>query len=281
MPVFRQKEGLTLNYEFDDYTDPWRKRPFLLLQHGNGRSAQFWYRWVPYLARHYRIIRPDVRGLGRSTNQLDLETDLTLDHLVQDLLAVLDHAGAREVHFCGESMGGILGLAMAARHANRVRTLTLVSTPVFIEEQMKERYSLGHGSRTQAMEKMGIRKWVAETTRVTRLPDDDEPGLFEWYVDEFAKGDSDVQVAMSKLVNQANAQDFLTQIKAPVLGLYPTGGQITSDVQEQLLRDGLKDLEIVHLPTGYHMVQLLFPKACTKALKAFCGRHDDDVVVDQ
>jgi 3-oxoadipate enol-lactonase len=281
VPVFRQKEGLTLNYEFDDYTDPWRKRPFLLLQHGNGRSAQFWYRWVPYLARHYRIIRPDVRGLGRSTNQLDLETDLTLDHLVQDLLAVLDHAGAREVHFCGESMGGILGLAMAARHANRVRTLTLVSTPVFIEEQMKERYSLGHGSRTQAMEKMGIRKWVAETTRVTRLPDDDEPGLFEWYVDEFAKGDSDVQVAMSKLVNQANAQDFLTQIKAPVLGLYPTGGQITSDVQEQLLRDGLKDLEIVHLPTGYHMVQLLFPKACTKALKAFCGRHDDDVVVDQ
>ncbi|MGY8959718.1 MAG: alpha/beta fold hydrolase [Alphaproteobacteria bacterium] len=141
MPVFRQKEGLTLNYEFDDYTDPWRKRPFLLLQHGNGRSAQFWYRWVPYLARHYRIIRPDIRGLGRSTNQLDLETDLTLDLLVQDLLAVLDHAGAREVHFCGESMGGILGLAMAARHSNRVRTLTLVSTPVFIEEQIKERYS--------------------------------------------------------------------------------------------------------------------------------------------
>jgi 3-oxoadipate enol-lactonase len=273
MPIFLRTPHLTLSYAFDDFTDPWDERPFLLLQHGNGRNGGFWYRWIPCLARRFRIIRPDMRGLGQSVGALDLGRDITLEALIGDLLAVLDHAGADRVHFCGESMGGILGLVLAAQHPARVQTLTLVSTPVFIEEQMKTRYSLGHGSRTEAMEAMGIREWVAATTRVTRLPADEEPGLFNWYVDEFAKGDPAVQVAMSHLVNGANAADFLPKVKQPVLGLYPTAGQITSAAQEALLQEKLPQLEMLHLPTGYHMVQLLFPELCTKALTAFCEAH--------
>lgn len=281
MPPVERSTDLTLNYELDDFTDPWEERPFLVLQHGNGRSARFWYRWVPHLARHFRIIRPDMRGLGLSRGKLDPARDISLDLLVEDLLAVLDHAGAENVHFCGESMGGILGLALAARHADRIRTLTLVSTPVFIEQQMKERYSLGRGSRIEAMQEMGIREWVAATTRGTRLPADTEPGLFDWYVDEFCKGDSEIQIAMSRVVNEANAQGFLADIACPVLGLYPTGGHITSSNQEQLLRDGLKSFDLRHLPTGYHMVQLLYPKTCAETLIAFCGRHDGTSVVDR
>jgi len=247
MPVFELRPDLQLHYDFDDFTDPWEQRPFLVLQHGNGRSSRFWYRWVPYLARHFRIIRPDMRGLGRSTGELDLDSDFTLENLLSDLVAVLDHAGARTVHFCGESMGGILGMAFAAQYPERIRSLTLVSTPVFIEQQMKDRYSLGHGSRVEAMQELGIKEWVAATTRTTRLPAEEQ-----------------------------NAQQLLPQIEQPVLGLYPTEGQITSNAQEQLLREGLKNFEIVHLPTRYHMVQLLFPKECTDALIAFCNRVGDD-----
>ncbi|MEM8974722.1 MAG: alpha/beta hydrolase [Pseudomonadota bacterium] len=274
MPKFKVRSGFQISYELDDFTDPWEKRPILVLQHGNGRSANFWYRWIPYLARFYRIIRPDMRGLGKSRGNWNLDQDFTLDRLLEDLIAVLDHAGADTVHFCGESMGGILGLATSARHPERVRTLTLVSTPVYIEEQMKERYALGKGSRIEAMQEMGIRSWVAATTRSTRIPADDEPELFAWYVDEFAKGDPQIQIAMSKLVSQANAHELLAQVNVPVLGLYPTKGQITSDTQESMLKDGLKHFELVHLPTGYHMVQLLYPEACTDALISFCSHHD-------
>ena len=281
MPSFQRTPDLTLHYELDDFTDPWSKAPFLLLQHGNGRSSRFWYRWVPYLARFYKLIRPDMRGLGRSTGRLDLAADFTLDALVGDLAAVLDHAGAAKVHYCGESMGGILGLALAARRPARIATLTLVATPVFIEDAVKQTYALGQGSRVEAMEKLGIRAWVEATTRATRLPADQEPGLFEWYVDEFAKGDPAVQVAMSKLVNAANAVSLLPAVKAPVLGLYPTSGQITSDAQEQLLRGGLARFELIHLPTSYHMVQLLCPATCAGHVARFCARHDGRVITDQ
>lgn len=274
MPRLLRPSEIGVHYEIDDFTDPWTNRPYLLLQHGNGRSGQFWYRWVPYLSRFFKVLRPDTRGLGKSAGPLDLERDVSLDALVDDLTALLDHLGAETVHFCGESMGGILGLALAARNPARVRTLTLVGTPVFIEEAMKQRYAMGHGSRTDAMQEMGIRNWVVATTRGTRLPADQEPGLFQWYVDEFVKGDADVQVAMSTLVNSANASGFLQQVTCPVLGLYPTAGQITSDSQEKMLRDGLANFKLVHLPTNFHMVQLLYPKTCAQHVLKFCAEHD-------
>ena len=209
-----------------------------------------------------------------SVGQLDLNEDITLDSLIGDLLAILGHAGADRFHYCGESMGGILGLALVTLNPKRVTSLTLVSTPVFIENQIKERYALGHGSRIKAMHSMGMEAWVQETTQKPRLPADEEPELFEWYIREFAKGDPDVPVAMSKLVNGASAAGFLPVILVPVLGLYPSGGQITSDAQVEMLKDGLANFEIHHLPTGYHMVQLLYPIERTQHLDAFCIRVD-------
>lgn len=274
MPTVAVSETLNIHYEVDDFTDPWEERPFLVLQHGNGRTGEFWYRWIPYLSRYYRVIRPDMRGLGRSGMPLDLNRDITLDLLLSDLTAIFRDVDAESVHYCGESMGGILGLALAARSPELVKTLTIVSTPVFIEEQMKSRYAMGHSSRVEAMQAMGIREWVAATTRKTRLPADSEPGLFNWYVDEFAKGDPDVQVAMSKLVNSANASALLGDVKAPVLGLYPNAGQITSEQQIGLLEEQLSNFRLLRLPTDYHMVQLLFPEQCTEALIAFLKQHD-------
>jgi 3-oxoadipate enol-lactonase len=274
MPFVKRPGQPDLHYTLDDFTDPWRGAPVLVLQHGNGRHGGFWHRWVPYLARWYRVVRPDLRGLGESGRDFDLASDLTLEALVGDLNAVLDAVGGDAVHYCGESMGGILGLALAAGAPQRVRTLTLVATPVFISDAMKTRYALGHGSRVDAMRAMGIRAWVAATTRGTRLPEAEEPGLFNWYVDQFARGDPEVQVAMSALVNRADARELLPAVRCPVLGLYPTAGQITDAGQEKLLRDSLADFELHHLPTAYHMVHLLHARECAQRTLAFCARYD-------
>ena len=208
MPVIERAGKPRLHYTVDDYTDPWKNAPFVILQHGNGRSSRFWYSWVPYLSRHYRVVRPDARGLGASSADFDLERELTVESLVEDLIAVLDGLSAESVHFCGESMGGILGLALAALHPERVRTLTLVSTPVYISDRMKESYSMGHKSRVDAMKEMGREAWLKATNRSTRFPPDTEPALLDWYEAEFARSSTEVQLAFAKLVNGANAASF-------------------------------------------------------------------------
>ena len=79
---------------------------------------------------------------------------------------------------------------------------------------------------------------------------------------------------MSQLVNSASAAGFLPKVEVPVLGLYSSGGQITSDEQVSLLKEGLPSFELHHLPTTYHLVQLLYPEECTRCLDAFCSRID-------
>jgi len=66
MPSLTRPGKPTIHYEIDDYSDPWKHAPILMLQHGFSRSHRVWYSWVPYLSRFYKVVRADLRGLGLS-----------------------------------------------------------------------------------------------------------------------------------------------------------------------------------------------------------------------
>ena len=146
MPYLERTGEPTIHYEYDDFTDPWKKAPVLLLQHGYSRAASIWYQWIPYLSRYYRIVRMDLRGLGKSSTDFDLKTGMTAQHFVDDILAVIDAVGGGPVHYCGESLGGILGMILAAEHPEKLRTLTLIAAPLRISDRTKKDFSCGHAS---------------------------------------------------------------------------------------------------------------------------------------
>ena len=280
MPIVKRPNHPDIHYALDDYTDPWKHAPYLILQHGFGRSGKFWYSWVPYLARWFKVVRPDVRGLGQSSADFDLERDFTVDNCIADLVAIMDHlgdAGADSVHYCGESMGGILGMALAATHPKRVRTLTLVSSPVNLNETTKTTYALGHKSESDAQKEMGMKAWVAATNRTTRFPANADPALLDWYEQEFSRNNPHVQAAMSRVLHAASALPYLAKIDAPVLGLYPSAGPITSAEQMTLLKQNIRNLRLIHLPSTFHKIQLMFPCACATHLLHFAAAHDGTV----
>lgn len=274
MPYLERAGAPTLHYVVDDYTDPWKNAPYLVLQHGNGRSAQFWYSWVPYLSRFYKVVRPDVRGLGLSAADFDLERDFTLEACVEDVHAIIDDLGVDSVHFCGESMGGMIGMALATLHPSRVRTLTLVSTPVSINEHGKVTFADKKPGQDAAAQDSGVDAWLEASNRNMRFPPDADPGLVAWYNAEFKKSRREVQAVMGELANRANVTAYLKGIKAPVLGLYPTAGPLTTPEQEQILIDNIRDLRMVHMPASYHKIQLMFPAACAIHLLHFIAQHD-------
>jgi 3-oxoadipate enol-lactonase len=53
----------------DDFTEPRGEPETILLLHGNAESSLAWYAWIPTLARRYRVLRPDMRGYGASTER--------------------------------------------------------------------------------------------------------------------------------------------------------------------------------------------------------------------
>lgn len=274
MPLLKRPGQPALHYVLEDYTDAWRPARTVLMQHGFGRSGRFWYGWVPHLARRWRVVRPDLRGLGKSPVDFDPKTGISVENYVADLVALLDHLEIDAVHYCGESFGGILGMLLAALHPDRVRTLTLVSAPVSLNEKHKATFAAGHESREAALRAMGVKQWAAATNGTTRFPPGTDPKLCEWYAAEMGKSDVEVLCALYGVLRTATAEPYLSRITAPVLGLYPQSGPITSDEQMALLRQGIPHMKVVHLPTQFHSILTTHADACAEQMLAFVSEHD-------
>jgi pimeloyl-ACP methyl ester carboxylesterase len=138
MPTFRPTPDLTMHYEIDDFTDPWRRSEAILMLHGNAESSAAWYRWVPAFARNYRVVRPDMRGFGAST-PMPRDYPWTLDRLIDDFTALTDALEIARFHLIGAKIGGTIARAFAARRPDRVMTLTVVGTPPPMREGAAER----------------------------------------------------------------------------------------------------------------------------------------------
>lgn len=122
-------DGCRLFYQVDDYTDPWRPAETVLFIHGLAESGEAWRGWVPYFARRYRVARLDLRGFGRST-PMPADHKWSMDELLDDVEALMDHLGCKQVHLAGAKSGGSMALKMAADRPQRVKTLIGVTPPL-------------------------------------------------------------------------------------------------------------------------------------------------------
>ena len=274
MPYLIRPQQPKIHYELDDFTDPWKKTPVILLQHGFSRSSKFWYPWVPYLSRFYRVVRPDMRGKGSSEIPADLKSGLAAERFMDDLNAIIDDLGVDSVHYCGESLGGLFGMALAARYPERIRTLSLVGAPPYISEHDKQSTTYGHSSRIEALQKMGTRAWVQASSSGRRFPPDVDPGMIAWFDDEMGRGNVDVLVTMTRWMADFTVVPDLPKIKAPVLGLYPSEGPVTDDEQLQLLRSRIPNFRLVSIPTRYHAIASFEPAMCALEVLHFAAQHD-------
>lgn len=278
MPVVVAKDGAKLNVEIHDHTDPWKHAPMLILQHGFGRSGRFWYNFAPYLSRHYRVACPDLRGLGASPASFDVDRAITVETYIGDLVAIIERLGDSPVHYAGESLGGILGFVLAAEHPELVRTLSVFAAPLVISAWTQKTFAFDHPTWQDALRTMGAEGWARAVNAATRFPPGTDPGLVEWFAREMGKSNVDVMIAMSRVASKVDAAPYLARIRAPVLGLYPSGGAIVTADQEETMRARIADLTIVHLPTSYHMVHTLFPATCAESVLSFMALHDGRVV---
>jgi len=273
MPIVKRADGPDLHYTITDFTDAWADAPYLFLQHGYGRRGRFWFQWVPLLSRYFKVVCPDMRGQGASSRDFDIDTGFTLETLSDDVIAIADHLGARRFHYCGESIGGLIGLALAGRYPERVLTLCNVSGPVFISAAARQGYALGQGSWPEAVRKLGPREWLDRTNASTRFPPDTPPGFLAWYTDTVEETGAEVLAALAQFALDADARPYLPKIAAPMLCLYPQRGAIANSEQQDALKTLVRDLDLREVGTTYHMIQHIVPHECVGLLKAHIARH--------
>jgi pimeloyl-ACP methyl ester carboxylesterase len=114
-------------YREDWLGEPWRKPDPVVLIHGNDESSVEWYAWVPRMAQEYRLIRPDLPGLGHS--RVPRGFQYSLANLAAFVTQVMDKAGVESAHVIGAKTGGAVAMRFAADYPKRTRTLVVVGGP--------------------------------------------------------------------------------------------------------------------------------------------------------
>ena len=102
----------------------------VVLCHGLGANGEQFLEDAAYwAARGRRVLVPDLRGHGRSGRPKGAAAaDYTIEVMARDMLAVLDAAGARRVHWVGNSLGGIVALHLIAVAPQRFASLATFGT---------------------------------------------------------------------------------------------------------------------------------------------------------
>ncbi len=99
----------------------------VVLLHGWPRTWSEWRRVMPRLAERHRVIAPDLRGLGDSS-QPDSGHDLLT--LSGDVRGPVDHLGLGPIRLVGHDLGGPVAYAYAARRPWDVERLAVVDAPL-------------------------------------------------------------------------------------------------------------------------------------------------------
>lgn len=97
--------------------------PAVLLLHGFPHTWELWTAVIPRLARHHRVIAPDLRGLGATTRAAD---GYDAGTLAADAEGVLDALGEPAADVVGIDVGTPAAFLLAMRRPGRVRRLVLM-----------------------------------------------------------------------------------------------------------------------------------------------------------
>jgi 3-oxoadipate enol-lactonase len=118
-----QRDGRRLHYDL--VGEPGRGT--VCCAHALAADTGMWAEQVPALLdRGLQVLRIDMRGHGGSTST---DADCTLFDLAADVVAVLDALDVARVHFVGLSIGGMIGEALALRHAGMLMSMMLCEAP--------------------------------------------------------------------------------------------------------------------------------------------------------
>jgi pimeloyl-ACP methyl ester carboxylesterase len=268
MPYITHRNGQTTHYLDDNFTDPWNTHETILIQHGFARSAAFWYHWVPILSRHYRVIRRDARGHGLSSTPPE-DYDYSVDEILLEIIDTLDQIGVRKVHFLGESTGGIFGEALAAKYPDRVLSLTVCSSPMFLPAEQQDMLAFGHSIWPAACRALGSKGWAVEASKLLGTDKHLDRYYVRWWIEQVAVADGKGLGDHAEMLSKIDAREFVGQIKAPMLILAPSNSKMVPMTASKELQSKVPGSKLVVVEGTGHEIYVDQAEQCQKAFLQF------------
>jgi 3-oxoadipate enol-lactonase/4-carboxymuconolactone decarboxylase len=137
--------------------------PVVLMYPSLGSNLELWEPQVAALAEHFRVVRVDPRGHGRSPVP---DGPYSLDDLGGDVVALLDELGVQRAHVVGVSLGGMIALWMAINHPERVGRIVPTATAAALPDAgFAARAATVREKGTAAIADAVLERWLTPEAR--------------------------------------------------------------------------------------------------------------------
>lgn len=232
-----------------------RGRETVLLLNGGMMTYPSWRPVSRHLLDSYRVLGCDFRGQLKTGG----EGHRRLEDNVPDVVELLDGLGLERVHVLGASFGGMVAMALAGRHPERVRSLALVTTAERTPPGMRE----------DSLHVQELARAVAEGGPTEPFYDHVFPGV---YSDEYRRRHADELAARRSVrmpeswyrglhgvlesIREFDLGEYLPQIRCPTLVVHAALDEVMPEERARAMVSAIDDAELRIHPSAGHVLIL-------------------------
>lgn len=229
-----------IHYEFFGSQDS----PALVLAHALGTNLTLWDHQVELLQGSFRILRYDSRGHGKSPAD---RGPYTISMLASDVLSLLDELGVARAHFCGISMGGLVGQYLAVHHPERIATLVVSNTAAKIGTLAKwERRirAVGNAGMSAVVDEV-LEGWFSDRFRGMH------PSIVASLAQALKETSPEGYIGCCQALRDADLSQDIERVKAPTLIIAGTEDQATPLAASEFLHEKIRDSQLIALKSAH------------------------------
>ena len=224
-----------LHYQLDGPQDA----PVLVLSNSLGTDLHMWDAQMAAFTEHLRVLRFDTRGHGKS---LVTPGPYSIEQLGHDVLALLDALHIERAHFCGLSMGGLIGQWLGINAGDRLLKLVVCNTAAKIGDPSVWNPRIETVLRDGAAAMIALR----------------DASIARWFTPDFAAANPDVASRITDMlaatspegyaancaaVRDADFRDHLGSIKVPLLVIAGSEDAVTPPAGSHFIREHVAGAE--------------------------------------
>ena len=237
-----------LNHEISGPADA----PTLLMGGSIGASLEMWDGQMP-LADSRRLVRFDHRGHGRSPSP---PGQWEIEDLAHDVLELMDALGLERVHYCGLSLGGMVGMWLAASAPERIDRLVLLCTSAHMPPpslwQERSRTVLQAGS-VEPIADAALERWLTPAFA------DANPSLRAWVRTMLVDTPAIGYAACCGAIERMDLRAALPSISAPTLVISGAQDPSTPPAHQQLIAEAIPGARHEILDPAAHLAAVERP----------------------
>jgi 3-oxoadipate enol-lactonase len=256
MPMI-EADGCHLNVSVDGRQDA----PALMLSNSLGCTLEMWEPQMRAFTEHFRVIRYDRRGHGKSDVP---PPPYSMEIFGRDVLAVLDHLGIAKTHWCGLSMGGMVGQWLGANAPQRFDRIVLANTSCYYPDPSNwhARIKAVREGGLAAVADAVIAGWLTEGFRAR------EPQTAARMKAMLLASPVEGYIACCEALSTLDQRALLPKITSPTLVIAGRQDKSTPVEAGEVIRDGIPGAQMTLLDAA-HISNVEQADAFTKAVLTF------------